>query len=149
LRRLSGSSSRRISELPETTHFGVLVFNSRTTTWQAKLVPATSENKDLACRFVALQDLGPATASYDALEAALSFDAEAIYFLTDGAPFGGKITQPAAIVTVISKLNRLRRMTVNSIGIGVGQEGKRVRRVPQGARDAEFLESTSGWISSR
>ena len=91
--------------------------------WQPKLVPATSENREIACRFVYAQELGPQTASYDALEAALTFDAEAIYFLTDGAPFGGKVTQPVQIVTLITKLNRLRRMTINSIGIGVGANG--------------------------
>ena len=58
-----------------------------------------------------------------ASSAALTFDAEAIYFLTDGAPYGGKVTQPAQIVTLITKMNRLRRMTINSIGIGVGREG--------------------------
>jgi hypothetical protein len=114
---------RAISELPETTEFGVLVFNNRVTVWQPRLVPATSENREAACQFVFAQDLGPQTASYDALEAALTFDAEAIYFLTDGAPFGGKVTRPDQIVTVITKLNRLRRMTINSIGIGVGANG--------------------------
>lgn len=114
---------RAISELPETTEFGLLVFNNRVTVWQPKLVPATSENREAACQFVVAQDLGPQTASYDALEAALTFDAEAIYFLTDGAPFGGKVTRPDQIVTVITKLNRLRRMTINSIGIGVGANG--------------------------
>lgn len=114
---------KAIMELPEETHFSVLVFNSRIAVWQAKLVLATSENKEGACRFVADQELGPATASYDALEAALTFDAEAIYFVTDGAPRGGKVTQPAQIVTLITKLNSLHRMTVNSIGIGVGAEG--------------------------
>ncbi len=101
----------------------MLVFNSHVAVWQAQLVEATSENKDLACRYVAGQELAANTASYDALEAALSFDAEAIYFLTDGAPYGGKVTQPAAIVTLITKLNRLRRMTIHSIGIGAGREG--------------------------
>lgn len=114
---------KAIAELPDSTSFGVLVFNSRVAAWQAQLVEATSENKELACRFVAGQELAANTASYDALEAALTFDAEAIYFLTDGAPYGGKVTRPEAIVTVITKLNRLRRMTVNSIGIGVGREG--------------------------
>ncbi|MFN0020620.1 MAG: VWA domain-containing protein [Pirellulaceae bacterium] len=114
---------RAISELPETTEFAVLVFNNRVTAWQEKLVPATSENRELACRFVFAQELGPQTASYDALEAAMTFDAEAIYFLTDGAPFGGKVTQPKQIITVITRLNRLRRMTINSIGIGVGASG--------------------------
>jgi von Willebrand factor type A domain len=112
-----------IAELPDSTSFSVLVFNSRVAVWEAQLAEATSENKDRACRFVASQELAANTASYDALEAALTLDAEAIYFLTDGAPYGGKVTQPAQIVTVITRLNRLRRMTINSIGIGVGKDG--------------------------
>ncbi|MBC7852531.1 MAG: VWA domain-containing protein [Pirellulaceae bacterium] len=112
-----------IAELPDSTYFSVLVFNSRVAVWQEQLVEATSENKEAACRYVAGQELAANTASYDALEAALTFDAEAIYFLTDGAPYGGKVTQPAQIVTVISRLNRLRRITINSIGIGVGVKG--------------------------
>lgn len=114
---------KAIAELPETTEFAVLVFNARASVWQERLVPATSENKEAACRFVFGQELGSNTASYDALEAALTFDAEAIYFLTDGAPYGGKVTQPVQIVTLITKMNRLRRMTINSIGIGVGRDG--------------------------
>lgn len=114
---------KAIAELPDSTYFSVLVFNSRVAVWQEQLVEATSENKESACRYVAGQALAANTASYDALEAALTFDAEAIYFLTDGAPYGGKVTQPAQIVTVITRLNRLRRMTVNSIGIGVGAKG--------------------------
>ncbi len=116
---------RAIAELPDSTYFSVLVFNSRVAVWQPQLVEATSENKDAACRFVADQTLAANTSSYDALEAALTFDAEAIYFLTDGAPYGGKISQPEQIVTAITGLNRLRRMTINSIGIGVGKGGNR------------------------
>ena len=112
-----------IAGLPESTHFSVLVFNSRFAVWQAQLVPATSENKEAACRFVASQSVAGQTASYDALEAALSFDAEAVYFLTDGAPTQGKVTQPASIVATVTKLNRSRRMTINSIGIGVEAKG--------------------------
>lgn len=112
-----------IAKLPETTHFSVLVFNSRLGVWQEQLMPATSENKEAACTFVAAQTVQSQTASYDALEGALTFDAEAIYFLTDGAPTVGKISRPASIVPVVTKLNRSRRMTINSIGIGVGARG--------------------------
>ena len=69
------------------------------------------------------QLLASRTASYDALEAALQYDGEAIYFLTDGAPVGGKITRPPDIIQAVSRLNQFRRMTINSLGIGVGQPG--------------------------
>jgi Mg-chelatase subunit ChlD len=114
---------RAIEALPQEVQFSVLAFNGRTFIWKKDLMEATGENKKKAAAFVNSQELGGRTASYDALEAALKFDAEAIYFLTDGAPAGGKITQPEQIVAVISKQNRARRVTINSIGIGVGPQG--------------------------
>ena len=112
-----------INALPEGVYFNVLPFNVRVGSWQRKLVVASPENKQKAAGFVLQQDLGPATASYDALEAALEFDAESIYFLTDGAPHGGKVNQPAEIVDVLTRLNHTRRVTINSIGIDVGPAG--------------------------
>jgi hypothetical protein len=63
------------------------------------------------------------TASYDAVETALSFDTEAIYFLSDGAPHGGKIAAPVDIVAAISAINRSRRVSIYTIGIGAGIPG--------------------------
>ena len=84
---------------------------------------ASAENKQSALYFVAALGLANQTASYDALDAALQFDGEAIYFLTDGAPVGGRITNPPDIVRAITQQNRFRRMTINSLGIGVGLPG--------------------------
>jgi len=114
---------RAIEELPANVEFTVVAFNGRTYPWQNNLVPASHDNKQSATYFVMAQTLASGTASYDALEAAMQFDGEAIYFLTDGAPFGGKITRPPEIVSAITRLNRFRRMTINSLGIGVGPPG--------------------------
>lgn len=103
--------------------FTIVVFNKQVGVWQRKLVPATSENKLAAQAYVLQQSLGPATASFDALEVALGFPAEAMYFLTDGAPFGGKTDNVVEIVNIITKLNKTRRMSINSFGIGVGPVG--------------------------
>jgi hypothetical protein len=114
---------RAIGDLPDGTSFNIVAFNSRVFPWQRKLVPATQKSKNDAAKFVLERQLGNGTASYDALEAALTFETEAIYFLTDGAPVGGKITRPAEIVSVIGNNNRVRRLTINAIGVGVGPEG--------------------------
>lgn len=108
-----------INSLPEGVYFGVLVFNSEVRPWRRQLEPASSENRSKAVTFVQAQGLGRSTASYDALEAAFDFDTESVYFLTDGAPHGGKVTDPVEIVDVISRLNFTRRITVNAIGVGV------------------------------
>ncbi len=101
----------------------MVAFNNRIDVWQTKLVQATTASKKAAALWISRQDLGPMTASYDALVAAMRFDAEAIYFLTDGAPFGGTITSPPEIVEAITRLNRVRRESIYSIGIGVGPPG--------------------------
>lgn len=112
-----------VNGLPEGVSFNILAFHVNVTPWQRKLAVASPENKRLATAFVQSLGLGPATASYDALEAALDLDAESIYFLTDGAPRGGKVVHPVQIVDVLTRLNHTRRVTINSIGIGVGLEG--------------------------
>jgi hypothetical protein len=110
-----------INALPEGVYFDVLAFDRNVKPWQRKLAIGSAENKKQAANWVLVQGLGGGTASYDALEAALDFDTEAIYFLTDGAPYGGKVVAPVEIVEIISRLNHTRRMTINAIGIGVGQ----------------------------
>jgi von Willebrand factor type A domain len=115
--------SKAVEELPADVEFNIIAFNGRTYPWQAKLIPATPDSKQNALYFIAAQGLASGTASYDALEAALRFDGEAIYFLTDGAPFGGKITKPPDIVREITRINQYRRLTINAIGIGVGLPG--------------------------
>lgn len=112
-----------IQKLPTEVSFAVLVFNSTVTPWQKQLMQATPEAKQSAARFVESQEVNATTASYDALEAAFNYDAESIYFLTDGAPHGGKVTNPTQIVALITQANRVRRLSINSIGIGVGPEG--------------------------
>lgn len=112
-----------INGLPEGVHFGVLAFSARVIPWQRQLVLASPENKSRAVAFVERQELGHNTASYDALEAAFDYDTEAVFFLTDGAPRGGKVVDPDEIVDVVTRLNRTRRVTVNSIGVAVGPPG--------------------------
>ena len=112
-----------IYDLPDGTEFNVLAFGDHVLPWQRQLLVASKETKPAAQQFVRNLGLASHTASYDALEAAMGFEAEAIFFLTDGKPNAGKISQPPQIVNVISKLNRVKRMTINSIGIGVGLPG--------------------------
>ena len=112
-----------IDALRPNDQFTVLVFDSNVRMWQKKLVVADAVNKKKAIQFVNKQDTNPLTASFDALESALGFDAEAIFFLTDGAPFGGKIAAPPEIVRVVTIRNRSRRESIYTIGIGAGEVG--------------------------
>ncbi len=91
-----------INGLPGESAFSVVAFSDQTTVWRKKLMPATLETQRAADRFVYGLRPGGDTAAYDALEAAFRFDAEAIYFLSDGEPNAGKIPLPAAIVAAVT-----------------------------------------------
>lgn len=60
------------------------------------------------------------TATSDALQAAFTFDAEAIFMLSDGEPSAGRIVDPAGIIQFVKELNRGRAVTVNTVGIMTG-----------------------------
>ena len=112
-----------ISKLPDDTYFGIVVFNSRVDPWQKQLVAATRANKDAASRFIGGLPAREQTGTYDALAAAFNYDAEAVYLLTDGAPTTGRVVHPAEIVATVTRGNLARRLTIYTIGIGVGPEG--------------------------
>lgn len=115
--------TRAIEGLPEHAHFDIVVFNGNVSVWQRQLVAATESAKKTAMHYISVQATHSNTASYDALEAAMEFDTEAIYFLSDGAPYGGKITAPVDIVAAISAANKTRRISIYTIGIGAGIPG--------------------------
>lgn len=112
-----------IGQLPDGVKFNIIAFNSEVFRWKRELQLVSPQSKLEATRFIASGQAAATTASFDALEAALEQDTDSIYFLTDGAPVGGKTQIPAEIITIISRTNRVRRATINAIGIGVGAPG--------------------------
>ncbi|HEY5315057.1 MAG TPA: HEAT repeat domain-containing protein [Pirellulales bacterium] len=114
-----------LTSLNSNVSFGIVTFDRDSTLWKKKLVEATSANKLDAIRFVEKAQLELGTSTYDALQAAFKYDAEAIYLLTDGAPASGQVVNPLAIVNTITAQNRSRRESIYTIGIGVGPAGSR------------------------
>jgi hypothetical protein len=108
---------RAVRELPKEVYFSIVAFDSSVRIWQRELVPASEQMKQIAVNVVLEQQARNDTASYDALEAAFGLNPEAIYFLSDGAPQGGKIDAPGDIIATISNWNRVRRISIHSIGI--------------------------------
>jgi len=111
---------RAVKELPKEVFFDVIAFDNTVRVWQPELVPATDPLKRIAVNVVLDQTLKFNTASYDALEAAFTLYPETIYFLSDGAPHGGKTDDPKEIISTISGMNRVRRVSIHSIGIDTG-----------------------------
>ncbi len=111
--------------LPEDTHFNIVIFDAKTGTWKPRgLFAATDANKAVAAKFVEYITAGKGTASYDALIRGFGVDGntEAIFFMSDGNPTKGQITDKAEIVKDITRRNFFRRMVIYSVGVGVGGE---------------------------
>jgi len=112
--------TQAISALPEQTTFSVVVFNSVLAVWQQQLVEAKPAMKESATRFVNGQPPRGGTGTLGALTAAFVFDVEALYLLTDGMPNDSK---PIDILARVAELNRGRRLSLYTIGVGVGPAG--------------------------
>ena len=112
-----------IAGLRESCQFGIVVFNDRASAWQRQLVPADDRNKQAAKTFVDSLGVGGSTASYSALDLAFTFDTEAIYFLSDGAPTTGNLVAPVDIVNAVTATNKVRRISLYTIGVGAGFPG--------------------------
>jgi hypothetical protein len=117
---------RAINALPQEVSFDVLAFDNAVRPWRPELVPASESNKRQAVNAVMEQPLNTRTCSFDALESAFGLNPEAIFFLSDGAPFGGKIDNPADILSTVGTWNRVRRISIHSIGVGVREPGAKV-----------------------
>jgi uncharacterized protein YegL len=109
-----------IEGLANDVSFSIVVYNNAVMVWQRSLTAASPGAKRAAAQFVHTRRAAGHTAAYDALEAAFQFDAEAIYFLSDGAPNAGKIVRPDDIVAAVRQANRSRRISVYTIGIAPG-----------------------------
>ena len=112
--------TRVISSLDGDAELGVTAFSTQVWLWRKHLAPATAANKKEALHFVNRLMAHGRTATYDALEAAMNCDPEAIYLLSDGEPNAGKVTTPAGIVKTIGEANRSRRISIYTIGIAPG-----------------------------
>ncbi len=114
---------RTIEGLPTYAHFGVVVFNGNVDRWQRELVPADAKHKRSAVAYIERQSPAGNTASSDALDTAFTYDTEAIYFLSDGAPTSGKIRAPVDIIQAVTAANHIRRISIYTIGIAPGYTG--------------------------
>ncbi len=111
--------------------FNVVAYAAEVTVFKTgKMIVATKNNKEKAFKWIdGLEAIG-ATNIYDALEQAFEiigtrkarkqFDkgADTIFLMTDGKPNRGKVTDPLLIREEIKKINRERKITIHTIGVG-------------------------------
>lgn len=97
--------------------FTVVSFSDAARAWQPQLVAAGDDAKRSASAYVGALSAAGKTASFDALDTAFRYDAEAIFFLSDGEPTAGRIVDPAQIIRFVAESNKNRRLSLHTIGI--------------------------------
>ncbi len=109
--------SRAIGGLPLGTQFNLISFDSIFQPWQASLIEMSDESREEAQAYIQGLKPGGMTNIYDTLMKALEDPSvNTIFFLSDGAPTSGKITDSAAILAAVREANEIRKVKINTIG---------------------------------
>jgi hypothetical protein len=123
--------------------FNVVLFATGMTVYApGKMVRASKKEKDDAQAWLEKNVKAEgATNIHDALEQAfniisatkesknLKHGADTIYFMTDGKPTVGKVTDPNAILREVRKWNETRKITVHAIGVGPDTDASFLQRL--------------------
>ena len=119
-----------IGRLPDTALFNLIAFDDEVQIWQRQSVQASLWNKEQALQVVRYLGCGSGTAIYDGLDTAMhvSANTEAMFLLSDGLPTAGRVTDEEQILRLITRQNRFRKISINTISVG---------------RDSELLRSLS------
>lgn len=128
--------------------FNIVTFNSKTDPWQKQLVPASAGNKNKAIKWLArltpesiapLGGRGKITATalegqtntFEAINACFGLfkgdevdkktfvtDADTVFFLSDGNPSTGRLTQPQTLLDYVATVNKRAKMVIHAISFG-------------------------------
>jgi len=105
--------------LPDSSAFSIVTFGKSSEPWPRGMVPASSDNRNLAVLFVKQLSADGGTPARKALEQAFGYpDATAIFFLSDGQPTD---SNPDRILADVRTWNAQRRIAISTIGLGGDQ----------------------------
>ncbi|HLG42716.1 MAG TPA: HEAT repeat domain-containing protein, partial [Planctomycetota bacterium] len=137
-----------IRGLPEDTLFTIVSFADNTAGWKETLVPANKKNKEEAIAWVNALDPSGGTNTFEALRSGFAVQgppgdkkkeqgADTLFFLTDGRPSVGEITDTAQILAKAAEWNATRKIKINTIAVGK----ENLEKTPEGGGvDPEFLK---------
>lgn len=111
--------AKTLGTLSERTRFNVVAFSGSPIWWRDAAVPASPKNVDSAKRFVAALSPGGGTNVWDTLVETFekNADVDTIFFLGDGSPSRGRVTEPEEILARVRWMNRLRHVEIHTIAL--------------------------------
>ena len=119
--------NQALAALPEDALFSIVVYNASVDTWKKRMQPATARNKEAARKFVDRLEPRGATNIFDALVTSMELaatakkgddpEADTIFFMTDGVPTNGKITDPHQILDEVTRRNASLGLVLHVVGV--------------------------------
>ncbi|MCZ6602453.1 MAG: HEAT repeat domain-containing protein [Planctomycetota bacterium] len=126
--------------LPEKAEFNVIAYATDVLPWKKELVESTQKNRDAACAWVERLERSGETNVMAALDVALGEkDIDTIYFLSDGSPSTGRITNVQDILKEVRRQNGARNVVINTIAL-LGGDGKLYKLVEAKPMARSFLK---------
>ena len=110
-----------LKDLKRHVYFNVVGFGGKIHKFANYLVQA--KQKAAAIEYVKYMELSYGTRSFDSMELGMIFnEADTIYFLSDGAPFGGYSETWKTIINSYKCFNRYRPMAIFTLDFSAGQK---------------------------
>jgi len=136
-----------IAGLKSYAKFNIVTFNAKATRWRKKMVKATSGNKNKAIKYLSRltpESVAPTgggirragaiagqTNTFEALNAcfglfkgdevdkkAFKTEADTVFFLSDGNPTTGRITQPKTLTDYVATVNKRAKLVIHTVSFG-------------------------------
>ena len=132
---------RVLDGIPEGTQFNIIPFESSFTPWRPALVQMDEDVRLQSIEFVKQLNPRGMTNVFDTLASALEDpEVNTIYFLSDGAPTMGKITEPQGILDRIRELNAERKVKIHTIGFHLDPGAASLMRRLAEENHGDFVE---------
>lgn len=128
---LKAEMRRAVAGLPDGATFGIVGFSADVRVWKKDAVSRNAKTAADAVEWVEKQPVIGATNVHDALETAFRMAApkdrpepvfDTMFFMTDGRPTAGKLTDPKQIRAEVRRWNEAKRVRVHVVGMGGHQK---------------------------
>ena len=109
-----------VDRLTPDSRFSILSFSTGNAYMaRKKLIPATARNRRMAKRWIDKLVAAGGTNTFSALRAAFDkfSEVDTVFFLSDGEPSRGGITEPEELIAWVRQRNLRRRLVINSIAL--------------------------------
>jgi Mg-chelatase subunit ChlD len=142
-----------VTSLPDGAVFNLVGFANAVQVWRPDPTVRSAKTAAAALEWVAKRDVLGATNIYDALETAFELMGagtakdravepvyDTVFFMTDGRPTSGKVTDPDRILAEVRRWNAARRVRLHVVGMGGHEKTNPDGGEPEDDVDPAFLK---------